>query len=1169
MKQFLPFFLIILLSEAGPLFAQQADTTVVQTFTFGDVIKRKGTFSFPPAGSSWRKVLMYYTLKCDAATTEDQYPCGEWDRITHMIVYDSTGVIDSSLQKQPNYSIANTTPATFPFSRKPTSTRYQRIRRFLVTDSVRTETSITVGGTTRQLTEAFAGSSPTGRAQFVWIAQELTQAGLTAGPVTGLDLFVGTAGSMFEHCTIKMKQTPLAAFGQAQFDRDSLTTVFSDSLSLTNGKNRITFLTAFNWDGASNVLIEFSFTNHSTGTNTVLLGETTSAGAGVWTAQNDNCLRFSGDGMLQFDSAGNIFNTVKNEITIAFWSCGDTMNIPVKPTVILCAQDEDNARALNIHLPWNDMSVYWDAGRVINDTWTSFNRVSKGVKQTDVEGRWNHWAFTKNAVSGSMKMYLNGQELAATSKKWAPIERVASFAVGSDVQTNTPLRWYGKLNDFQIWDKELTVADIQNLMYNDVLSDRLVLSLPFSEGIGAKTADQSSKHNDGFLAGAPAWARVAGEELVKNAAITQNRPCIGFVRSGNVTHQDSAIVVDTVANPVTNIVMYRDPSQPVTPTDTLHVWKAGYQYVYDLNERAIDSVFFAPDSILTAEFRDYYRKDKRVETYEIGRYITPYGKNLDLGQDGFTWVYDVTDYASLLHDNVTLSAGNQEEMQDVKFIFFKGTPPMDVLAISKITDTRSFSYGSLSNNTALPADTLQTLAAAKHFRILTRISGHGQQGTYDANLNLMHCCEWDYKHHYLTVNNQTPVSWDPALNLDCALNPAYPQGGNWAPTRGGGWCPGMPVGVNDLDITALVTPGGPAVIDYSIDTVPANNPGQASGNYVMSLHLLQYGAPHFTNDAELVEVLSPSTMDLYRRINPICSMPVVRIKNNGIAPLTSVIIAYGMSGGTLKKFQWNGSLPFRQTTEVSLPMDPADWATSSPAKQFQASVESPNGVADEYAANNTGSGTVVAPDSYPNRIVLKVKNNAIPNDVSYTVRDAAGTLLLQRNSLAVNKNTLDTLSLEDGCYTLEILTQNGLGLATPMFAEVGSGYCQIMKFNPNGALAIVKMFGSDFGRSIRYDFMAGIPLNVVKEIVPAPRQLDIYPNPGRTNFTLEYSGEASSHIAILMYNDVGKVVMKHRLAYAHGLLMKSFDVSHLARGVYIVKTIDEQQRVTTAGFVKE
>ena len=49
---------------------------------------------------------------------------------------------------------------------------------------------------------------------------------------------------------------------------------------------------------------------------------------------------------------------------------------------------------------------------------------------------------------------------------------------------------------------------------------------------------------------------------------------------------------------------------------------------------------------------------------EIGRFITPYGINLDLGPNGFQWVYDVTDYEPLLHDSVEFSAGNLQELID-------------------------------------------------------------------------------------------------------------------------------------------------------------------------------------------------------------------------------------------------------------------------------------------------------------------------------------------------------------------------------------------------------------------------------------------------------------------------------------------------------------------------
>jgi hypothetical protein len=37
-----------------------------------------------------------------------------------------------------------------------------------------------------------------------------------------------------------------------------------------------------------------------------------------------------------------------------------------------------------------------------------------------------------------------------------------------------------------------------------------------------------------------------------------------------------------------------------------------------------------------------------VNEVEIGRYITPYGIGFDLGPNGFTWIYDVTDYQKYL-----------------------------------------------------------------------------------------------------------------------------------------------------------------------------------------------------------------------------------------------------------------------------------------------------------------------------------------------------------------------------------------------------------------------------------------------------------------------------------------------------------------------------------------
>src|SRR5438477_5762665 len=75
------------------IYAVPVDTVYVQAFTFGS--KQDSTFVFPPAGE-YRKVLMYYTLKCNPAQSPN---CGRWDYLTYTYLYQHTGITDSSVSK--------------------------------------------------------------------------------------------------------------------------------------------------------------------------------------------------------------------------------------------------------------------------------------------------------------------------------------------------------------------------------------------------------------------------------------------------------------------------------------------------------------------------------------------------------------------------------------------------------------------------------------------------------------------------------------------------------------------------------------------------------------------------------------------------------------------------------------------------------------------------------------------------------------------------------------------------------------------------------------------------------------------------------------------------------------------------------------------------------------
>ncbi|HNQ82317.1 MAG TPA: hypothetical protein PKM34_01660, partial [Bacteroidales bacterium] len=104
MRKILPVFILTLMV----ITSAAQDTLIVQTFTFDSITTRRGTWQFPE-GESFRKILMFHTLKCDFATTHDQYACGEWDYLTYNTVYRHTGAYDSTLYHHPNFTLVEGT----------------------------------------------------------------------------------------------------------------------------------------------------------------------------------------------------------------------------------------------------------------------------------------------------------------------------------------------------------------------------------------------------------------------------------------------------------------------------------------------------------------------------------------------------------------------------------------------------------------------------------------------------------------------------------------------------------------------------------------------------------------------------------------------------------------------------------------------------------------------------------------------------------------------------------------------------------------------------------------------------------------------------------------------------------------------------------------------------
>jgi len=95
----------------------------------------------------------------------------------------------------------------------------------------------------------------------------------------------------------------------------------------------------------------------------------------------------------------------------------------------------------------------WDCGW----PWSFNGRLSGNHRyKSQWSGRWNHWAFTKDAGIGKMQIFLNGLLYDSREHAYSPISAITSFEIGSG--------WYGGydglLDDFRIYDYALSQPEI-------------------------------------------------------------------------------------------------------------------------------------------------------------------------------------------------------------------------------------------------------------------------------------------------------------------------------------------------------------------------------------------------------------------------------------------------------------------------------------------------------------------------------------------------------------------------------------------------------------------------------------------------------------------------------------------------------------------------------------
>ena len=906
-------------------------------------------------------------------------------------------------------------------------------------------------------------------------------------------------------------------------------------MPLLVGWNNFVFYEDFIWDGLSNLLIEFTVSNDFPAQTAIDFEmDANTAPMAVSYGTRNGQLELSGNNYTMSSFANE---EIGDQFTIEFWAKGNG-NL-AQNTTFMEALDTAGRRVFNIHMPWSNNNIYFDAGDE-----TGYDRINQAASSAEIDGQWNHWAFVKDQSTGQMFIYKNGQLWLSGNNKNREMGYFHRLIIGAS--GNQALTWKGSLDELRIFKSALSAATIaanylQKIDPTHPNWSSLILYHDFDNLSYARDLSP----NGHVLMPSEAAMITSNTANYVGQTIHNQRPLLEFGQ-GNMALNVTTHLVNEFKLKEPVVIFEQVPlHHHFELVNTFIGVQAGTTNTYDLNGQLTSSVPILTTQTLQNQSQTVYNPPfEIIRDVEIARYITPYGIQFDLGPNGFTWIYDVTDYQQYLHGLVDLAAHNTQELLDLKFAFIKGIPPRDVVKREPIwSDFKSYNFGQMSADAVLQAKPVVLSDSADMFKIKTRMSGHGQVGDYA-------CCEWVNNSHQIKVDGVPRFNWSIWDAMICGDNPNIGQGGTWPYAREG-WCPGDMVKEFEFELTPYVTPGDTVTLDYAVNAVPTNDPGQSGGNYIAAYDLISYTEPNFQNDAAIVDVLNPNNYEYYSKWNPTCQNPRIVIKNTGAQALTSCRIFCWLDYGANLVFDWTGNLGFLEQTVVEIPVTDMNWWYEQDSSYtFTAWIADVNGIIgpDEYNLNSLKTVKYDAPERIDGPFFIWLTTNNKASENSYQLLDHAGTVLFERSNLQNTTQYKDTFDLAPGCYSIIIEDTDHDGLAFWYSAQVEGETSGQMRLRQVGG-SYIEFFPGDFGHYHRYDFTVGFTLDIPEHDMAS--EISIYPNPGAGLTTVELSGPINGSATLKLLDLTGRILY-HEDMQATAHFAESFiDMRSYPSGTYL------------------
>ncbi len=564
------------------------------------------------------------------------------------------------------------------------------------------------------------------------------------------------------------------------------------------------------------------------------------------------------------------------------------------------------------------------------------------------------------------------------------------------------------------------------------------------------------------------------------------------------------------------------------------------------------------------------------QTFELGRLITPYA-NGAAPRTPFTWtqryVYDVTDYANLLHDaekiRISYSGYSGGFTADIKFAFIEGAPDREVLDVRRVWGG-SYGFGDTSRggansiNTHFPNTMEVAPDGTESAELKVTVTGHGNDNTG--------CSEFCSKYYYVYLNNNVVDSYRIWRN-DCGRNQLYPQSGTWLYDRGN-WCPGASVSSAHHKLPGVVS-GSSSLLGFKFE----NYAGNGGASYTTEGTLFYYGGMKKTLDAAIDDIIAPTNNENHFRENPIGGAPTLRIKNRGAATIDSITFKYGLDGAMNLTYTWVGHLKTFEDKEIKLGLIPGfnPLAGDTALHKFAAKIVSVNGRKDADTTNNIMNSQFRSAPLWPStfRVLFKPNNEPIAtgssiSETSWIIYDMQDNIVKRRSGATINTLYTDTIDLSTGFYKFVVYDSSCDGLQWWVFARnpdigINSGYLNVRKVTGTGANIPMNgynytgTYNNDFGCGFTQYFYVVNPVGF-KSLTVGEMGIEASPNPAQGMVNVDLTGLQVVSGTIQIFDMLGRVVVETKTTTAH----QQINVADLTNGVYtIVYTDADAQKLST------